>query len=145
VYVRIEPETATLSVDGQPVANPWDVDLPVSTTPRRIEARAPGHDTWTTEVSLQYAQRVTHRLRALDGAASEPAVSEPAATEPATTSRGHRGRAHDAPPRGAEAAPTPTAPAANAPTPTPPAATPPTAETRPRGRGRLLDIELEPR
>ncbi len=144
VYVRIEPETATLSVDGQPVANPWDVDLPVSTTPRRIEARAPGYDTWTTEVSLQYAQRVTHRLRALDGAATEPAVSEPAATEPATTSHGHRGRAHDAPPRRAEAAPTPTAPAANAPTPTPPAATPPAAETRPRGRGRLLDIELEP-
>lgn len=127
VYIRIEPESATLLVDGQPVANPWDVELPVSDHPRRVEAFADGYERWTRSITLQYAQRVTYSLRR---------VSLPSALSRGSSSRS-RDRTRE---RQVEVlSPAPPSPQPSVPPPTPETQAPPRPTQSPRGR--LLDID----
>jgi hypothetical protein len=69
VRVRIEtnPADADLLIDGLPVANPYDADLPVSNSVHVIQARAPGFRTYLLDVVLQFPQRITIQMRAGDG------------------------------------------------------------------------------
>ena len=138
VFVQVTPETATLLVDGRPVANPWDVDLPVSTTPRHIEARAEGYEPWSTDITLEYPQRVNRALRLLLGSLSDagaPTVPSTPIAEPGRSGR-HRSRSarQDSPEAPAAATPSATSTAPPTPSPAPtPAARPP--------RGQLMNID----
>ncbi len=62
VQISTTPADAELFLDGERIANPFDADLPQTSTPRRLEARREGYRTLVQDLSLRFAQRVTMRL-----------------------------------------------------------------------------------
>jgi serine/threonine protein kinase len=63
VQIAVEPSEANLLLDGNPIANPFDADLPQVSEPRRLEARLEGYQTQVRDLSLMYPQRVNFALR----------------------------------------------------------------------------------
>ncbi len=63
VHIATEPAAATLSIDGAPVANPFDGVLPTGAAGHHIEARAAGCETATQDLVAPWASSVTIRLR----------------------------------------------------------------------------------
>ncbi len=58
IQVSSEPPEAELYLDGDPIPNPFDGDLPATNEARSLEARLDGYRRWNREISLQYAQRI---------------------------------------------------------------------------------------
>ncbi len=63
VQISTTPTDAELFLDNEPIANPFDADLPQTSTPRRLEARREGYRSHVQDLSLRFAQRVTIRLQ----------------------------------------------------------------------------------
>lgn len=98
IRVRTEPANAELRLDGEPVANPFDADLPQDDEPLTFEARAEGYATARRELVPRFAQRVSLALepevpdRPGQGRPARPSAAagrtrgtpEPAEASPAT-------------------------------------------------------------
>lgn len=87
VHVRVEtdPPDATLLLDGKPIANPFDTDVPRSGE-HRVEARAPGHVSRALTVDFASDRRLELKLKRRPARAARRA--RPAPRKP---------RAHPAP------------------------------------------------
>jgi tRNA A-37 threonylcarbamoyl transferase component Bud32 len=62
VQITVTPPETNLLLDGQPIANPFDADLPQTSVPRRLEARLDGYQTVVRDLSLNFAQRVNFAM-----------------------------------------------------------------------------------
>jgi hypothetical protein len=62
VQISTDPVDAQLTLDGQPISNPFDADLPSTTDVHHIEASLAGRDTESTDVTFAFPQRVVLRL-----------------------------------------------------------------------------------
>lgn len=58
VQIATSPAGAKLFLDGEPIANPFDAELPQQAEPRRVEARLDGHTTVAESITLRYPQKV---------------------------------------------------------------------------------------
>lgn len=63
VQISVSPEGAELFLDGHPIANPFDADLPQQSEPRRLEARRAGYRTFVQDLVLMHPQRINITLR----------------------------------------------------------------------------------
>ncbi len=62
VQISTEPEDASVYLDDHRIPNPFDADLPQSTTPRNLRVERDGYITNVQDLVLEFAQRVRVRL-----------------------------------------------------------------------------------
>ena len=70
VQIEVVPQGAQLFLDGDPIANPFDAELPRTRDSHQIEARLEGYQTLTREFSLLYPQTIRLELQS-DGTGGE--------------------------------------------------------------------------
>ncbi len=129
VFIETVPSSAELALDGEPIANPFDGELPQTSETRTLEARAEGYQPLTRQLRLRYPQRV--RLE-LERVPEPPPPTEPVAEAPAERPRPRAEAPRPAPP------PTPQPLATPAPRPPPPQPAPlPSTDPPPGGLKRV--------
>lgn len=62
IKITTVPKSAELFLDGAPISNPFDAELPKSDTPRKLEAKAAGFASKTQTLALQFSQKVVVTL-----------------------------------------------------------------------------------
>jgi len=72
VTIEIVPHDAQLLLDGDPIANPFDAELPRRRDPHRLEARLEGYQTLTRDLTLLYPQTIRLELEPEGSAEATP-------------------------------------------------------------------------
>jgi hypothetical protein len=75
IQIETTPREAQLFLDGEPVANPFDAELPERADPYRIEARLEGYTTLVRVFSMRYSQRIQLELQPISREADASAPS----------------------------------------------------------------------
>ncbi|MEO0326136.1 MAG: serine/threonine-protein kinase [Myxococcota bacterium] len=75
ITIRTEPPGAELFLDGDPIANPFEAELPSADAPRHLEARLEGHTTVLRDVVMKYPQSITIPLTRGAGTEDQRAAS----------------------------------------------------------------------
>jgi serine/threonine protein kinase len=94
VRVQIEtvPAGAELTLDGEPIVNPFDADLPQNTERHVLAAQLAGYEAARRELSLRYPQRVRIELRRIEAPAPPPEPQAPPPEPIAQTERPREAR-----------------------------------------------------
>ncbi len=112
IHIQASPEGAEILLDGNPLSNPVDIDLPSGAAVHSLEIRAEGYVTDTREISAAFPQRITVTLDRVHTGGSGHHAPPP----PTTTVAAHV----DPPATHVEAPPPPPTPVVHEDTPPPP-------------------------
>lgn len=80
IHIQATPANAAIVLDGNPLSNPVDVDLPTGTAVHSLEVRAEGYTTDTREISAAFPQRINVTLDREGGPHRPHPPSTPATT-----------------------------------------------------------------
>jgi serine/threonine-protein kinase len=142
VQISTEPEDATIYLDDHRIPNPFDADLPQSTTPRNLRVEREGYVTNVQDLVLEFPQRVRVRLDRGRGVNDHRAVVRERpppsrSTTPATPAEPTTSRTPEAP-REPVSPPVVSAPTPREPEPEPDQPTSAPDEAAPEGERRAL-------
>ena len=77
VRIEVEPATATVTLEGARVSNPFSARFPKSDLSRQLRVRAEGHKEWAEWVVFDQDRRIVIRLEPVEPAAA-PTPAPPA-------------------------------------------------------------------